>query len=320
MVNVPIVANSSARSSPWVDYTNDILYVAADDGKLYRVNTVFRGTPTLDTTAPWPKTVNANSVFTSPTLDPVTGNAFLGAGNGRVYSVNVTTPGTVTQIQIGTTGNPGAGVLDSPFIDVGSGTVFAVSSNDTTSATHGAVVVQASTSTLAEVSRVHIGLGSTGGTNVSVYDGDFDNAYFANPSTGHLLMCGTGATDTTPQGYLLGFDANSHLLPDPAPTPFPISTNASARCGPITEFYNANLAGGPYDFFFWGVTRNCVGTNGCIMSRVNGAAGPTPVQENGGTSGIIIDNNSTQGGASSIYFSSQQNPRNAVKLTQLNLN
>ena len=42
--------------------------------------------------------------------------------------------------------------------------------------------------------------------------------------------------------------------------------------------------------------------------------------EGGGTSGIIIDNNSRSGQASSIYFSTETAPLNAVKLTQQNLN
>lgn len=48
--------------------------------------------------------------------------------------------------------------------------------------------------------------------------------------------------------------------------------------------------------------------------------GTTPATEIGGASGIIVDNNSTAGAASSIYFTTEQNPLNAVKLTQQGLN
>lgn len=306
--------NSDTRSSPWVDYPSDTMYVCLDDGKLYKVTGVFNGTPTL-AGAPWPKTINLTSVFTSPVLDATSGMAFMGTGNARVYAVNVNNPTTVTPIQIGTTGALNSGVFDSPTIDATGSTIFAVTSNDTT----GAAVVQASISTLLEVARVHIGEGSTGGTSVTIYDGDFDDAYFTNPSTGHLYMCGTGgAGDSSPWLYQLSFGGTGLLT---GSTQFHhISTNAAARCGPITEFRNPNIGGGT-DFFFWGVTRNCVGNSGCVMSMANGVVpATTPATEVGGASGIIVDNNSTAGGASSIYFSTEQVPLNAVKLTQQGLN
>jgi len=49
-------------------------------------------------------------------------------------------------------------------------------------------------------------------------------------------------------------------------------------------------------------------------------AGPNSTAESGGASGIIVDNNSTQGQASTIYFSTETNVLNAVKLTQQFLN
>ena len=313
MSSLTIVANvSCTRSSPWVDYPSDTMYVGADNGSLYKITGVFNGTPTL-AGAPWPKLINLNSVLASPVLDSATGNVFLGAGNGRVYSVNVNSPGAVTTIQVGTTGNLNPGVLDSPTIDATGGTLFAMTSNDTT----GAAVVQASTSTLLQVARVHIGEGSTAGTSVNIYDGDFDNAYFTSPSTGHMYVCGTGLADTTPWLYQLGFDVNGHLSSSTQVSQ--ISANVNARCGPLTEFFNTNISGGT-DFFFWGVTRNCVGANGCVMSLVNGLPGPPPAQENGGVSGIIVDNNSTAGQASSIHFTTEAAPNNAVKLTQQGLN
>lgn len=312
MTSLTIVANSDTRSSPWVDYASDTAYVAADNGRLYKITNVFAGTPTL-ATSPWPILINLNSVLTSPVLDDVTGNVFIGAGNGRMYSVNVNSPGAVTTIQVGTTGALNPNIYDSPIIDATGASVFAVSSNDST----GAVVVQASTNTLSEITRVHIGQGSTAGTSVNLYDGDFDNAYVSSPQTGHMLICGTGLNDATPYRYLLSFDANGRLQPDPAP--LQISNNARARCGPVTEFYNANINGGT-DFFFWGVTRNCVGVNGCVMSLANGAAGAGPTRANGGVSGIVIDNNSPLGQASSIHFSTEGAPLNAVKLTQQGLN
>jgi hypothetical protein len=318
MSSLTVVANSDTRSSPWIDYVADAAYFAADNGRLYKVQPVFTGTPALVTTSPWPILIKTNNVLSSPVLD-VTGNIFMGAGTGVLHSVNVnsTTP-VVTSLTVGSTvgGGTNPGVIDAPIVDSTGGSVFAVSANDTAVA-HNAVVVQASTSNLAEKSRISIGQGSTGGTSVTIYDGDFDNN-FTTPLVGHLLICGTGPGDTSPYRYLLGFDASGNLSPDSAPVQ--LSTNTASRCGPVTDFFNSNLS---TDFLFWSVSRTCStvpARNGCVMSLANGVPGPTSPQEFLGASGIIVDNNSLAGQASSIYFGTEGAPLNAVKLTQQGLN
>jgi hypothetical protein len=315
MTSLSVGAQSDSRSSPWVDYPSDSAYFATDNGRLWKVHPVFTGTPALVATAPWPIVIHqgTGSVMTSPTLD-VTGNVFIGAANGVLYSVNVNsaTP-VVTSLQVGAASGLNTGILDAPLLDSTGGSVFAISSNDSTSA----VVVQANTSNLAVKSKVRIGQGSAGGTSVNLYDGDFDNN-FTTPSSGHLLVCGTGAADPTPWRYNLPFDGSGNLAGDGSPVQ--LSTDNAARCGPVTEFFNANVGGGT-DFLFWSVTRSCLsGRNGCVMSLVNGAPGPNSPQVSGGASGIIVDNNSNAGQASSIYFSTESAPYNAVKLTQQNLN
>lgn len=314
MTSLTIAAASDTRSSPWVDYANNIAYVSADNGRLYKITNVFTA-PALVATSPWPILINAtNSVLTSPVLD-VTGNVFMGAGNGNLYSVNVNAAVPVVKVlHVGTTGVQNPSIYDSPLLDSSGGSVFAVSSNDSTT-NHSAVVVQAGTTNLNEIARVSIGEGSTAGTNVNLYDGDFDNN-FTTPLTGHMLICGTGVTDTTPYRYLLGFDASGKLIPG---TSVQLSTNVGGRCSPVTEFFNQNIGTGGTDYFFFGVTHCPTSANGCVMSLVNGAPGLTSAQV-GGTSGIIIDNNSTMGQASSIYFSTEGVPLNAVKLTQAGLN
>jgi hypothetical protein len=318
MTSLTIGGSSNFRSSPWVDYASDTLYVGLDDGRLYKVTGVFKGTPTL-AGAPWPITINLNSSLGSPVLDNVTGNLFIGALNGRLYTVNVNTPAGVSTIQVGRAGATNPGLYDAPIFDATAGTVFAITSNDNVS--NGSSVVQVNASAPHNiVTRVSIGLGSsTGpGNSVNLWDGDFDNAYFNNPATGHMLVCGTGAADTTPHRYLLGFNGAGVLQPGSS---VQISTNTMARCGPITEFFNSNIAGGT-DFFFWGVTRNCpaFGTNGCVMALANGST-LTSAQEPAGTSGIVIDNTYVaKTGGSSIYFSTQAAAASlAVKATQSGL-
>jgi hypothetical protein len=301
-------AVDNTRSSPWVDYSADVAYVGADDGKLYKITGVFNGTPTL-AGPPWPVTINANRRLTAPVLDHITRNIFVGDARGFLWSVNVDNPALKTSRAVGLAGATNSAILDGPLVDSENGTVFAVSSNDGTSA----VVVQADTATLAQLRKGRIGQGSTGGTNVNLYDGAFDNNYFNNPSTGILFLCGTGTADTTPWRYFFTFNGRT-MRANPSSSSQILNSSAS-RCSPVTEFFNPNIGATGTDFFFWGLTADCIGVAGCVMSRTNTDV-ILDVSEPNGTSSIIIDNISTARQASSIYFTSQGGPHRAVKLTQ----
>src|SRR6267378_7965423 len=150
-------ANTNTRSSPWIDDGQDVAYVGANNGRLYKITGVFNGTPTL-AGAPWPVLVNANRNLTGPVLDQLTGNIFVGDARGILWSVNANAPATIRSLNVGLPGATNPAIFDPPIVDVDNGTVFAISSNDGTSA----VVVQADTSTLAQLRRARIGQGSTG--------------------------------------------------------------------------------------------------------------------------------------------------------------
>jgi hypothetical protein len=236
MVSVNISAAQSARSSPWVDYATDTMYVATDDGRLHKISPVFNNPPVPET-SPWPLLVNPGSVFTRPVFDDVTHNVFLGEGTGRVYVVNVISQ-SVTPIVVGALGSTNPRVLDSPIVDSTAGTFLATTSNDGTSA---AVVQYHTSSPFTLIARARIGKGSTGapGTVVNLYGGDFDNTYFSTPATGHMIVCGTGAADTIPTIYSLSFDSSAHLQSTATPVGA-VSSSGTARCGPVTEFFNSN--------------------------------------------------------------------------------
>jgi hypothetical protein len=314
MTSLTYASTTDTRSSPWVDYAADEAYVGADDGKLYKITGVFKGTPTL-AGSPWPVTVSANRRLTAPVLDHVTRNIFMGDAEGFLWSVNVDNPALTASLAVGLSGAPHTGIVDGPLVDSGNGTVFAVSSNDGVSA----VVVQADTSSLAELQRGRIGEGSTMGTNVSIYDGAFNNNYFNAPGTGGLFLCGTGATDATPWRYFFGF--SGRILNASASSSAQLLTSTNARCSPVTEFFNKNIGATGTDFFFWSLTADCTGTgsSGCVISRNNFDV-VTTADQPGGASAIIVDNNSIAGQASSIYFTDQADPKGAVKLTQNGLN
>jgi hypothetical protein len=316
MSSTTIGAASNLLSSPWVDYPSDTAYVALDNGFLYKITGVFNGTPNVVNVAPWPKRISGGAVLTSPVLDASTGNVFLGSGGGQLFSVNVNNPATVTTIQIGRNAATNPNIRDSVIFDPSGATLYAVTSND--AVLTGAAVVQVNATSLAVVSRVLLGQGSTTGSFVNLYDGDFDNNHVNNPATGHMLICGTGTADTTPYRYLLNFNASGILQPGSSTQ---ISTNGAARCSPVTEFFNDNIAGGT-DFFFWGVTRNCpasAGIQGCVMALTNETT-LTSLQLSGGTSGILIDNNYVaKPGGSGIHFATEASPFTAMSATQQGL-
>jgi len=317
---------TNTRSSPWVDYDSDTLYVGADNGTLYVVHPVFTGTPMVQKSI----AVGGTVILTSPVFDNTTGNLYVGGNGGALYVVNVNS-GAVSSLAVGS-GTPNNGIYDSPTFDSTGQRVLAISANGVNRQGSGksAVVVQAQANatgtSLSQVARVNVGLGASGGdASVTLYMGDFDNAYFTNPATGHMLVCGTGPTNTTPYRYLLNFNAAGIIQPG---TSAQIVNNVSARCGPVTDYFNPNVGGaGGTDFLMWGVTTSNCGLGGaglgCVLSLQNETT-LKGVISRGGASGIIIDNDSTAGQASSIYFSTEvaapSGNYSAVKLGQLNLN
>jgi hypothetical protein len=173
-----------------------------------------------------------------------------------------------------------------------------------------------------------------------LHGGDFDNNYFTN-GTGYIYVCavdsGTGFTAlrriAMTTGAMSGTVDPGFLL---------VANENYAQCSPATEVYNPNIGGGT-DYLFFSVQSNSInltcliaGSAGCLMEVTLDDTTPftfpatftAALPEPGGTSGIIIDNVSTEGQASSIYFTPLANGTSgtcdgvgcAVKATQLGLN
>ncbi|PYO34388.1 MAG: hypothetical protein DMD86_08700 [Candidatus Rokuibacteriota bacterium] len=88
-VKISYGATGDSSSPPWVDYVDDVAYVGADDGKLYKITGVFLGAPTL-AGAPWPLTVSTTGkVLTGPVLDSVTNRIFIGDSRGVLRFVRL---------------------------------------------------------------------------------------------------------------------------------------------------------------------------------------------------------------------------------------
>jgi hypothetical protein len=95
---------NSTRSSPWIDYGADIVYLGADSGQVFKITSVFKGTPTLTVDGIWPVTLNAASYrLTAPVLDSGLGMLMVGSANGNLYQINTRT-GALGTLPVGALG------------------------------------------------------------------------------------------------------------------------------------------------------------------------------------------------------------------------
>jgi len=312
MLSVPLFsAKNDTTSSPWIDYGSDTVYVGSNDGKVYKITGVFKGTPTLVSTFPWPVTVATNHILTSPVLDSGLGRLMVGdSTNGNLDQID-TASGALATLSVGA--GLGKGILAAPIVDVTNGTTFVVSGNDGTTA----VLVEVDTASMTQLSKARIGQGGAGGTAIDLYEPAFSNLYFNNPSSGVIRLCGTGLNNNTPWQYAFGFTGRT--MKTTASFSQQLLTSTTARCTGWTEFFNPNVGGVlGTDFFFFGLTQDCTAAGaagGCVAEITSGNTTPTTATVNGGPSGIVVDNYSTAGQASSIYLSAGK-INTAYKFTQ----
>jgi hypothetical protein len=367
-------AATDSNSSPWVDYNTDMAYVGADNGVLYKITPVFGGGAPALVSDPtnWPVTVSTNTrntILTNPVVDDNAGLIFLGDGEGYLYSVSLTAPAKTTAATqtIGWaydgsgdgSGAAGTGIVDPPIVvnDPANTTidqVFAFTGCSYVLGTGGAVSqVPANFATGVPTTANTVDLGSASGdgdcTGKNVHSGTFDNAFWLYGSTsGHLMACGfvnSGGVPAEPQMYF--FDFSSGVITSTGSTTYLVDTTKGDECSPLTEFYN-----GTTDRMFFGAGST---GDGYLMSSIITPGGTPPLSTPGtcttgsptsscvtstsalgGTSGIIIDNQLSNGGTN-IYFSTlavgdvngqkcasglaggSTNPYCAVRLTQSGL-
>jgi len=319
--------NQGSTNAAFVVYThndaNDVAYVttysaaSGGSGYLYKISNVFNGsaTPTLV----WSVAIDA--VPSTPVYDRVSNKIFFTDSNGCIDYVEDTGTPSVVYSAVLASGNTAenAVVVDS----VGQMVYASFNSNGTD-----ALIVQAPTSMASSVS-VPVGTAST--IYSGPYEPDFNNAWYTGTGTPLLYIAGTGTPTTMgvltlPTLYSVGFNGSGVMNSSANATTAALATG-TADTSPVTEFYNATLA---KDYLFVGVTNNCVataggGNAGCVMSLdiTSGfptvIVGSTALAAPGGTSGIIVDNDSGLNEASSIYYATKTGA-NLVKATQAGLN
>jgi hypothetical protein len=250
-----------------------------------------------------------NGKITGPVLDygPL-GNILVGDSGGALHSVSATGTTVTSVTNLGT-------IADSPIVDPSTNHVFVFSGGNGSAAQ----VTQYDTTTpLGNARPVSLG-GSSSLTGSQLHDGIFDNNYYVNSaSAGHLYVCGErSGTVAAPTLYDIGFSSTGVMNLTTSNSLNLTSNTTAGQCSPLTEIYNPNQGSG-IDWLFVGVPASCAfggSSTGCIMALQIGAGttetfptSATTAAENGGTSGIIVDNVSTQAGASSIYFTTLTAP------------
>ena len=315
------VTTQSSTNSVFVVYTsaeaNDVAYATTyspvtSTGYLYKIGNVFKGSavPTIV----W--SVRITAVPSTPVFDSVSSKVFFTDGNGRIDYVkdNGTTP-SESDVIYGVVLASGATSENPVIVDSTHQMVYATFNTDGTNA----LVVQAPTSMATAVSAP-VGAGST--TYTAPYTPAFNNAFYSGSGIPLLYVVGTG-TGTIPTLYRVGFNGSGVMNPGADATTAALASD-TADSSPLTEFYNNGK-----DYLFVGVTNNCIATGGggsagCVMSLdiTDGLpsidASTTAMAAAGGTSGIIVDNNSSLPEASSIYYATQAGAT-LVKATQSGL-
>jgi hypothetical protein len=309
------ITGSDTLSSPFVDYTSDKAYVGNDDGVLYRIKDVFcssgnpdcSGTsqpaPSLDTTWGSGGAVTVCSgTLTAPIVDFVTGDVYVGCSDGKLYGFKPNgAPLPTPSVTVGN-GSALGGIVDPPIVDGVDGFVYAVSGSNGANA----VLVQASTSL-----GTHTTMPVGGAGVFNIHEPAFSNAYYTSPTASGALIYVAAYNNAGNEIELYGycFNASSGVLANcpglsPAGPQTAIlnpSPGSQLEYSPLTEFYNSTTSN---DWLFVSVLQNRNPNVGLfnVNSFPASATLAASTQEGSGTSGMVIDNNSSSAQASSIYF------------------
>ena len=264
---------NDTNSSPFYDYSNDVLYAGDDSGTLHKFTPVFTtGTPSEITTGSWPVTLALGLKLTSPVYDAGTRRVFVGSGyNGsgsQLFAVVGTTGATVgTSSSLG----KGVGIASGTIVDSSAGKVFVFVGNDGTtfcgSGACSAVYQFGVNFTSGTGTKAAVGFGGT----FPLYTGDFDNAYYASANgTGNLYVCGGGQFSHEPTIFSIPINSSVMFTSSVAGSALGLSNTA---CSPVTEVFNP--AGTGTDRLFASVPNGgdaqACSSGGCVNNLTIGA-------------------------------------------------
>lgn len=269
------VATDDRTSSPFYDYTNDIAWVGGANGWLHKLTGVFKGTPTEVHGGGFPVQVKSNNpnTLSNPVYDRTSKNVFVGDAGGFFHRVASATGVTTTSAQL----DFGAGLVESPIVDVTHGLVYVFASSDGTAACTAGVactaVYQLTTTfaTGATGSKVTVGDSVASGlTPNPLYIGGFDSTYYSSVGTnGNLYVCGNTGGD--PILYRVPISAGAFGTVGTVAALTPLA--GKPPCSPVTDFSNPNASAGKAEHVFFSVQNfarpTACANKGCMMNFVN---------------------------------------------------
>ncbi len=331
-------ATLDTNSFPFYDYSgSDLLFAGDNTGHLHEFQHVFNGTAStppaeLVTAGHWPATVStAGLALSTPVYDPTSALAFV----GEAHTAGSTTDGHFHSV--GSTGTPslttsgpatdalchGVGFTEGPILDPSAtvsgatiaGTLYIGCDHDVGGDACGNGN-QACLRQFAE-SGISGGIGTSEAlgaqADAEMYAGAFDHIYLsASGPTGNLYFCGNPTGEVTL--YRIPITANVMGTPVTIHALSSATSTAGVECSPITEFYNTPTA---TDWLFMsvpttGIETGCT-TTGCVYSFKSttaiaaGTHATAGFSSTDGSSGIVVDDNSSSTGASQIYYSTLGN-------------
>ena len=303
-------ANSNTNAEIYVDYPSDTAFVGADNGILYHVTGIFKGTPTVNFCIPVNTSAGvamSGGVYDSLLSPP----EFFISDSKKLYAYTV----GATSFTVKTSYTYGGGTLTGPgpVLDAFNNFIYVFSANDAETTSHTSVT-QLPTS-LASAVVVPLGPVSTNVYAILFY-GAFDNNYYNNgpfSTLSTLYSCGTDTTTTNAQDlFAIGFNPGSGLAKTTPVMPAnknvnPTNGTLNGTCSPITEFFD-----GTTDRIFVGMGEHVATTGANVVQMWNvttqlTSASDTPTAQAagylGGASGLVIDNSASgTAQAESVYF------------------
>jgi hypothetical protein len=324
-------------SSPYYDYDSDALYVGDNASDLYKITGIFKGTVTPPVTSV--ALPNTGNTVASPVYDQGSGCLFVADSGGYLNKVNSGVAGTVctsTSFSTNLASEQVGGIYDAPLMDSTNGTIYAFVTDTSINGCSGNCIVQyltSFTSGSAPHGEESIGFG---GFFDYLWDGSLDNVYYSSSNgTGHIYAVGNSGGYP---GKFYEVPITTNTLGSPTLiTTVGGNSNLALWASPVTEFCNPGtgscaVSGGittppSVDYVYFSGYEVNVGPDcssqgkgqGCVLSynvsnpdSVSNVAQlpvafPTSPSSSGdegcwGTSGFVIDNGSSDTGASNIYF------------------
>ncbi len=331
----------TTRSSPYIDYHNDVAYFGDDNGNLYQVTCVFQTScvPALASGYSIGSGIavvssGTNRILTAPLYDSNANKIIVGASDGNVYIISlancagnpITCSGT-TSLAVGKpAGAAGcfagySGIADPPLVDSTFQVWFAATGCN---GVNKAAVVEGDYAGVTQGLGISMGSGAYD-EHAGMFDDNYfntslndtsvaGNAYFVGPNPSKQLVL-FGATMVPKNGVGTALSSSNPPIVSNQST-MNLPGHGISEASPITVVQNGNV-----DWLFFGQQsvpkngcNNSVAAEGCIYSvNVFNGAGvstiPTAItaqtSEASGTSGIVVDNVSGSAAGSNIYFANQ---------------